>query len=120
MLPNNPRVVGVATHADTTRKAWELFFSKDMIKIVLERTNKRIRKVRSLCPVHIFDGDRYTYLEESNATELLSFIGLVCLRGAWGLNMHTVDELFKETKRSRFWSNNEQKSLSFPEYLHHI
>ena len=96
MLPNNPGVVGVATHADTARKALELFFSKDMIKIVLERTNKRIRKVRSLCPVHIFDGDRYTYLKESNETELLSFIGLVYLRGAWGLNMHTVDELFSE------------------------
>ena len=97
VLPNNP-VVGVATDADTARKAWELFFSKDMIKIVLERTNKRIRKVRSLCPVHIFDDDRYTYLEESNETELLSFIGLVYFHGAWGLNMHTVDELF--SKRS--------------------
>ena len=87
MLPNNPGVAVVATHADTARKAWELFFSKDMIKIVLKRTNKRIRKVRSLCPVHTFDDDRYTYLEESNETKLLSFIGLVYLRGAWELNM---------------------------------
>ena len=96
MLPNNPGVAGVATHVDTARKAWELFFLKDRIKIVLERTNQRIRKVRSLCPVHIFDGDRYMYLEESKETELLSFIGLVSLRRAWGLIMHTVNELFSE------------------------
>ena len=56
-----------------------------MIKIVLERTNKRIRKVRSLCPVHIFDDDRYTYLEESNETELLSFIGLYILTRSMGI-----------------------------------
>ena len=114
VLPNNPGVAGVSTHADTARKAWELFFSKDMIKIVLERTNKRIRKVRSLCPVHIFDDDRYTYLEESNDTELLSFIALVYLRGAWGLNMHAVDELFSERSVPDFGATMSKNCFRFP------
>ena len=40
LLQNNPGVAGVATHADTARKAWELFFSKDRMKIMLERTKE--------------------------------------------------------------------------------
>ena len=84
-----------------------------MVKIVLERTNKRIRKVRSLCPVHIFDDDRYTYLEKRNETELLSFIRLVYLRGAWGLNTLTVDELFNERNVPDFEATMTKNRLRF-------
>ena len=61
-----------------------------------QHTNNRIRKVRSLFPVHVFNAHQYTYLEETNKTERLLFIGQIYLHGAWGLNLHTVDELFNE------------------------
>ena len=33
-----------------------------------QHANNRLRKVRSLCPAHVFDDHRYTYSEETNET----------------------------------------------------
>ena len=79
-----------------------------------------MKKVRSLCPIHVFDDHRYTYLEETNETELLSFIGLKYLHGRGGLNSHTVDELYSEQSVPDFGATLSKNRFRFFECLHHL
>lgn len=90
-------VRGVAKQAKQPRKAWELFFSREMLLRVVERTNTRISRLREGYTDEILSDSRYSFLGESSEQEMAAFIGLIYMRGLLNLNTHDTDVLFNDT-----------------------
>ena len=85
--------------ANSSRKAWELFFSANMLSLVDECTNRKIEQLQS----DIFDrvemGEEstlYPYMRPTSVSEVLAFFGLMYLRGLLGLRNHDVHILFND------------------------
>ena len=45
---------------------------------------------------HAIERDKYTWLKETDKSEIRAFIGLLCMRELLGLNHHDVDLLFSK------------------------
>ena len=73
------------------KSSWELFFSLDILTIIVDMTNKKISKVRNELPKNILDDNKYTFLHLTSAFEMLAVIGLIYLRGLLGLASHNIE-----------------------------
>ena len=73
--------------AITTKQCWELFFSQDMMNIVVSNTNTKIRKMQ--------EANRASCINETDEDELLAYIGLVYLRGLLGMNTRDISHLYE-------------------------
>ena len=70
-----------------------------MFECVVEKTNLRInRYLRNLQQYkqHATESDKYTWLKETDKSEIRAFIGLLYMRGLLGLNHHYVELLFSK------------------------
>ena len=76
------------------KSSWELFFSLDILTIIVDMTNKNISKVRNELPKNILDDNKYTFLHLTSTFEMLAVIGLIYLRGLLGLASHNIEILF--------------------------
>ena len=81
------------------RKAWELFFSANMLSLVVECTNQKIKQLQS----DIFDcvemgkeSTSYPYMRPTSVSKALAFFGLIDLQGLLGLRNHDVHILFND------------------------
>ena len=83
---------GSATQANDKIKAWKQFFSPEMLNIITQHT--RIRRARTLFPPHILTDSRYTFIQETDKSELLNFIGLLYARGLLCMNDHDLFHLY--------------------------
>ena len=79
------------------RKAWELFFTANIVSMIVENTNKKIEKLRN----DIFSATRgentsrfYSYMGYVSSSEIFAFIELMYLRGLLGLANHKINVLF--------------------------
>ena len=70
-----------------------------MFDRVVEKTNLRInRYLRNLQQYkqHVIESDKYTWLKETDKSEIRAFIGLLYMRGLLGLNHHDAELLFSK------------------------
>jgi len=78
------------------RKAWELFFSSDMISSIVFNTNKKIEMIRDKSRAYPLDDSTYVCMKNTSAGEIYAFIGLLYLRGLLGQNNYDVSILFND------------------------
>ena len=88
----------LAKLADTPRKVFDLFFDNNMIKIIIivKMTNKKIARTLKRLPNEITSSDKYTYLKETDKTELYACIGLMYARGLLGQNNLCINHIFSD------------------------
>ena len=76
------------------KATWELFFTLDILAIIVELTNKKIAYVRTGLSQQILNDSKYSFLDDTSTSEMLAFVGMIYLRGLLGLVDHSVDVLF--------------------------
>ena len=74
-----PNVAGVAA---TPLSVWTCFFSNDIINLIVTSTNKGMKAKVDL----VIGNKAFYYVAYTNDTEILAFIGLLCMRGWLQLN----------------------------------
>ena len=72
----------------------QLFFTLDILAIIVELTNKKIAFVRSGLSQQILNDSKYPFLYDISTSEMLAFVGMIYLRGLLGRANHAVDVLF--------------------------
>ena len=85
---------GSATQENDKIKTWKQFFSPEMLNIIMQHTNKHIRRARTLFPLHILTDSRYTYIQETYKSELLSFISLLYAHSLLCMNDYDLSCLY--------------------------
>ena len=83
---------GEAKQALECMKAWELFFSDDIMKTVVTHTNNCIKKVRE--SFKSSSKTLFTFTCDVDEIEMRAFIGLVYIRGLSRLNNHDTEVLY--------------------------
>ena len=92
VIKNRPGVRGqLAKSAKTPIQAWSLFFDDDMVDLLVDGTNKRLREKRSMLTEQARVDSRYN---DTDRTEMKAFIGLAYARGLLGQNHHDVKRVF--------------------------
>ena len=84
------RARSVSTYLDCFNLLFDELFDR-----VVKKTNLRInRYLRNLqqCKQHAIEGDKYTWLKETDKSEIRAFIGLLYMRGLLGLNHQEEQE----------------------------
>ena len=76
------------------KATWELFFTLDILAIIVELTNKKIGVVRNGLSQQILNESKYSFLYDTSTPEMLALVGLMYLRGLLGLANHSIDVLF--------------------------
>ena len=61
--------------------AWELLFDQEMIDLIVENTNVKIRKTIQSIPQAIKESSKNTHFQETTAEELRVLFGLWYIRG---------------------------------------
>ena len=85
----------VTTYSDCSN----LLFDELMFDRVVEKTNLRInRYLRNLQQYkqHAIESDKYTWLKETDKSEIRAFISLLYMRGLLGLKHHDVELMFSK------------------------
>ena len=74
----------------------EAFSSDDIISEIVLGTNEKIESFQETVNPKAFEGDKCSYLKETNSTEFYAFIGPVYVRGLQGQNSVRTKLLFLE------------------------
>ena len=78
-------------HSEDELKTWELFFTEDILKLIVKHTNEAIdrlvSKLENVC-------HKDTYLKNTDVIEIRAFIGLLYIRGATKKNLMVVQNMF--------------------------
>ena len=78
------------------REAFDLFFSEEMMDLLLSSTNLKIEQTLSQQPQEALRDDTRLYLHTTEKCELYAVIGLFYYRGLMGLNNHSVHHIFSD------------------------
>ena len=92
VIIGQPSPFGEAKQALECIKAWEPFFSDDIIKTIVTHTNNRIKKIRE--SFKSSSKTLFTFTCDVDEIEMRAFIGLVYFRGLSGLNNHDTEVLY--------------------------
>ena len=92
ILLENPGPRANARSAMNRLQSWQLFFSQDMMDIIVEYTNKRIENAR--LAFRNVSSSTLTFTKNTNHIEIYAFIGLLYVRGLAGMNNHDVAHLY--------------------------
>ena len=84
-----------AKQALESLEAWELFFSLEIMRIIVKHKNKRIQKARE--SFKSTSKTLFSFTNDINEIEMRASIGLMYLRGLAGLNNH--DANYCETQK---------------------
>ena len=88
---------GIAKNVSTYQDCFDLFFDQSMFELITSMTNIRINEhldVLRQNKEHMFNSSKYTWLKETTIIEIQAFVGLMYLRGLYGLNHHDIELLF--------------------------
>lgn len=85
-----PGVVPEAKSAMSEVECWNLFFSEDMLQIILIHTNARIIPKIAACT----NLSKYTHVKECTMIELKAFIGLLYLAGLYRSGRQNLSDLW--------------------------
>ena len=80
---------GAAQSVETIQDCFDLFFDETSFERIVTKTNMRInRRLDKLREhkKHIFESSKYSWLKETSYPEMRAVIGLIYLRGLYGMN----------------------------------
>ena len=80
---------GAARSVETIQDCFDLFFDETSFERIVTKTNMRInRRLDKLREhkKHIFESSKYSWLKETSYPEMRALIGLIYLRGLYGMN----------------------------------
>ena len=86
-----------------SRKAWELFFTPDMLSLIVMYTNIKITSVQTKFLARSSDHSYDSCMKNTTASEILAFIGLMYLRGLLVWTNHDVNILFNDLSGRRIF-----------------
>ena len=92
VIIGQPGPIGDAKQALDSFKAWELFFSHEILRIIVKHTNTRIQKARE--SFKSTTKTLFSFTNDIDEIEMRAFIGLMYLRGLAGLNNHNTESLY--------------------------
>ena len=94
VISNKPGLSTKSNGIENELQAFQLFFTDKILDIIVSRTNKRIdASIGEISPDTLQNG-KYPHLKPVDRIDVLSVIGLMYLRGLYGLNKHDVHLLF--------------------------
>ena len=103
VLGSEGGVMPNAANAKTPGECFNLFFTEEVIGLLVERTNANIKKILEALDVTEESLKKWTHLRETNAVELKAFFGLMYARGLLQWNYTDISRSFnKETGNSIF------------------
>ena len=86
-----------------SRKAWELFFTPDMLSLSVMYTNIKLTSVRTKFLARSSNHSYDSCMKNTTASEILAFIGLMYLRGLLVWTNHDVNILFNDLSGHRIF-----------------
>ena len=108
---------GAARSVETIENCFDLFFDDSICDRIVSKTNLRInRHLEKLREhkEHIFESSKYTWLKETTKTEIKALIGLIYLRGLYGMNHRNIELLFaKDIGIDIFGATMSQQRMKF-------
>ena len=94
--------------------SWELFFTDEILKMIIDSTNRKIDTFREEYNDELEQNDKNTHCRNIDLIELKAFFGIMYLRGAKHLNLSSTDDLFyHESSLDIFSSTMQYKRYSF-------
>ena len=94
IMPLRPRPQTRVRNKKEPIDIWTNVFTDDMIKTVLNNTNKKIMALIEQLPEKVRSNDKYTYLTEVTKEDLLAFFGISYVRGLLRQNFLKLRRLF--------------------------
>ena len=79
---------GQAAKATTAREAWELFFTNEMMSLIVAKTNAKVVKLKGRLSEEFLSDSRNSYVRETSKEEIAALIGLIYIRGLFCWNNH--------------------------------
>lgn len=95
VMSTRPGPRGRARHVQDPEQAWRLFFSDEMISLMVEHTNKKIQETRKTLAEETLKKKGPTY-RDTTQDEMNAFLGLMYTRGLLGQNLHSAQRVFHE------------------------
>ena len=95
IIKNKPGVANAAKNALTPIDTFKLFITDEMINNIVENTNRKIEEAMN----RLENTDKYpykSYVKIIDDVDLRAFIGIMYLRGLYGLNRHNTRVLFSD------------------------
>ena len=98
MISNKPGLSAKSNGVEIEIQAFQLFFTDEILDIIVSHTNKRIDASIGEIPPDTLQNGKYPNLKPVDRIDVLSVIGLMHLRGLYGLNKHDVALLFSHDR----------------------
>lgn len=95
IITTRPGPRGRARGIQDPEQAWRLFFSDEMIDLVVRHTNKKIDETRKSLQAETLSKKGPTY-SPTTTEEVTAFLGLMYTRGLLGQNLHSAQRVFHE------------------------
>ena len=90
VISNKPGLSAKSNGIENELQAFQLLFTDDILDIIVSHTNKRIDASIGEIPQDTLQNGKYPHLKPVDRIYVLSVIGLMYLRGLYGLNKHDV------------------------------
>ena len=108
---------GAARSVETIQGCFDLFFDETIFERIITKTNMRrnrhLDKLREP-KKHIFESSKYSWLKETSYPEMRALIGLIYLRGLYGMNHRNIELLFaKHIGHDIFGAKMSQQQMKF-------
>ena len=81
---------------ENIRDAFDLFISEEMVNLIVDSTNGKIKSTLSNVTDEVLQDDTRPYLRKTDKCEMYALIGLMYFRGLLGQNMHDMNPIFSE------------------------
>ena len=98
IIPNKPGVAAGYRKTDNERDAFELLFTEQMVEKIVLYTNKRISETIEIIGNDIMESGKYPHVKKVDAIDIYAVIGLMYMRGLYGLNKHDLRLLFSDKR----------------------
>ena len=98
MISNKPGLSAKSNGVENELQAFQLFFTDEILDIIVSHTNKRIDASIGEIPPDTLQNGKYPHLKLVDRIDVLSVIGLMYLRGLYGLNKHDVRTMFSHDR----------------------
>ena len=98
VISNKPGLSAKSNGIENELQAFQLFFTDEILDIIVSHTNKRIDASIGEIPPDTSQNGKYPHLKPVDRIDVLSVTGLMYLRGLYGLNKHDVRLLFSHDR----------------------
>ena len=108
---------GPARSVETNQDCFDLFFDETIFERITTKTNMRINRHLDKLgehKKHIFESSKYSWWKETRYPGMRALIGLIYLRGLYGMNHRNIELLFaKHIGHDIFGATMSQQRMKF-------